>query len=203
MNYAAEMAARYKKTVEAKSKEDMVVQKHKLEVQSQEQVVNNFKAQLRAAEHTLRVKQGNLAREEHKDLRARFAMEHAGDVYSRSKARAIKLDNIHKQHVASEKRNKTFEKVAETAVKNFQKHQKVATPKAKAAPTPKPATKCTNCVHLPKQYAKELGEEGSCADCDKWAAQNYCTETKYAQFMSDYCAGSCLKKTGKCGHNPQ
>merc|ERR1712057_110691 len=72
MNYAAEKAARYKKTVEAKSEQDMVVQKHKLEVQSQEQVVNNFRAQLRAAEHTLRVKQGNLAREEHKDLRARF-----------------------------------------------------------------------------------------------------------------------------------
>merc|ERR1711907_562575 len=143
--------------------------------------------------------------EEHKDLTARFAMEHAGDIYSRSKARAIKLDNIHKQHVASEKRNKTFEKVAEAAVKNFQKHQKSAAkpaPKA-AAEKPKPASKCTNCVHLPKEYAKELGEEGSCADCDKWAAQNYCTEKKYAQFMSDYCAGSCLKKTGKCGHNPQ
>lgn len=205
MNYAAEMAARYKKKVEAKSKQDMVVQKHKLEVQSQEQVVNNFKAQLRAAEHTLEVKQGKLAQEEHKDLTARFAMEHAGDIYSRSKARAIKLDNIHKQHVASEKRNKTFEKVAEAAVKNFQKHQKSAAkpaPKA-AAEKPKPATKCTNCVHLPKEYAKELGEEGSCADCDKWAEQNYCTEKKYAQFMSDYCAGSCLKKTGKCGHNPQ
>merc|ERR1711881_456214 len=203
MNKAAEMAARYKKRVEAKSKQDMVVQKHKLEVQSQEQVVNNFKAQLRAAEHTLEVKQGKLAQEEHKDLTARFAMEHAGDIYSRAKARAIKLDNIHKQHVASEKRNKTFEKVAEAAVKNFQKHEKPAPKPAAKVATPKPATKCTNCVHLPKEYAKELGEEGSCADCDKWAAQNYCTEKKYAQFMSDYCAASCLKKTGKCGNNPQ
>jgi len=206
MNYAAEMAAQYKKKVEAKSKQDMVVQKAKLEVQSQEQVVNNFRAQLRAAEHTLAVKQGHLATEEHKAVRDRYKMEHAGDIYSRAKTKAIRLDNIHKAHLRQERKNKTFEKVAERAVKNFQKKAKntAEKPATKAAPAkPKTKTHCTNCVHLPKEYAQELGEKGSCADCDKWAKQNYCTIKKYAQFMSDYCAGSCFKKTGKCGHNPQ
>merc|ERR1711998_781936 len=121
MNYAAEMAAEYKTKVELKSKADMVVKKAQLEVQSQQQVVNNFKKQLRAAEATLRAKQGILASDEHKDLQARFQMEHAGDVYARSKAKAIGIDNQHKQHVEQERKNKTFAKVAENAVKNFKK----------------------------------------------------------------------------------
>ena len=47
------------------------------------------------------------------------------------------------------------------------------------------------------------GEKGSCADCGDWAAQGYCTSKKFGAFMANYCALSCLPKTGKCGNNPQ
>jgi len=203
MNYAAERAAAYKTMVELKSKADMVVKKAQLEVQSQEQVVNNFKKQLRAAEATLRAKQGILASAQHKQLQARFKMEHAGDVYARAKAKAIGIDNEHKQHVEQERKNKTFAKVAENAVKNFKKkHAKKKKP-VKKKPAKQPKTACNNCVTLPKAYKEDFGEEGSCADCPKWAKKGYCLHKKFGKFMSQYCSLSCKSITGKCGNAPQ
>merc|ERR1712054_249869 len=181
MNYAAEMAADYKTMVELKSKADMVVKKAQLEVQSQEQVVNNF----------------------NKQLQCRFKMEHAGDVYARAKAKAIGIDNEHKQHVEQERKNKTFAKVAENAVKNFKKkHAKKKKP-VKKKPAKQPKTACNNCVTLPKAYKEDFGEEGSCADCPKWAKKGYCLHKNFGKFMSDYCARSCKRITGKCGNAPQ
>merc|ERR1711959_376414 len=105
--------------------------------------------------------------------------------------------------------NKQYEKVAESAVTAFAKKKAVhkAKPgKKKKAPKKKKKTACKNCVELPKQYSKmtnKHGEKGSCADCDDWAGQGYCTNETYKAFMANYCALSCLPKTGKCGNNPQ
>merc|ERR1712072_869813 len=190
------MAAVYKNMVQKKSKADMVVKKAQLEVESQQQVVDNFKKQLRAAEETLRAKQGILATAQHNQLQARFKMEHAGDVYARAKAKAIGIDNQHKQHVQQERKNKTFAKVAENAVKNFKKkHPEKAKP-VKRKVKKQPKTECENCTTLPEAYKKDFGEEGSCADCPKWADKGYCTDAKFGKFMAQYCAFSCRPKIG-------
>merc|ERR1712205_224971 len=199
MNKAAQLAAFYKKKVAYKAQEDLEVKKAQLEVKAQQQVTENFKKQLREAERVLRAKQSALVKEQSKDLQAKYKMEKAGEHYRRSKTEAIRADNAEKEREHKERLNKQYQKVAERAVTDFAK--KTAAPKPK-----KKKTACHNCVELPKEYSKmknKHGEKGSCADCGDWAGQGYCTNDTYKAFMANYCAASCLSKTGKCGNNPQ
>merc|ERR1712205_246227 len=205
MNRAAQLAAFYKKKVAFKAQCDLEVKKAQLEVQAQRQVVENFKKQLREAERVLRAKQAALVKKQSEDLQAKYKMEKAGENYRRAKAEAIRADNAEKEREHKERLNKQYQKVAERAVTDFAKSTK-APKKEKAAPKKPHKTKCLNCVKLPKQYSKmtnKHGEKGSCADCGDWAAQGYCTSKKFGAFMANYCALSCLPKTGKCGNNPQ
>jgi len=210
MNRAAQLAAFYKKKVAFKAQCDLEVKKAQLEVQAQQQVVENFKKQLREAERVLRAKQAALVKKQSEDLQAKYKMEKAGENYRRAKTEAIRADNAEKEREHKERLNKQYQKVAEKAVTDFAKStkapKKAAPKKEKAAPKKPHKTKCLNCVKLPKQYSKmtnKHGEKGSCADCGDWAAQGYCTSKKFGAFMANYCALSCLPKTGKCGNNPQ
>merc|ERR1712093_532470 len=210
MNKAAQLAAFYKKKVAYKAQEDLEVKKAQLEVKAQQQVTENFKKQLREAERVLRAKQSALVKEQSKDLQAKYKMEKAGEHYRRSKTEAIRADNAEKEREHKERLNKQYQKVAERAVTDFAKKTAAPKPKKKkakkkAAPKKK-KTACHNCVELPKEYSKmknKHGEKGSCADCGDWAGQGYCTNDTYKAFMANYCAASCLSKTGKCGNNPQ
>merc|ERR1719353_1465665 len=210
MNRAAQLAAFYKKKVAFKAQCDLEVKKAQLEVQAQQQVVENFKKQLREAERVLRAKQAALVKKQSEDLQAKYKMEKAGENYRRAKTEAIRADKAEKEREHKERLNKQYQKVAEKAVTDFAKStkapKKAAPKKEKAAPKKPHKTKCLNCVKLPKQYSKmtnKHGEKGSCADCGDWAAQGYCTSKKFGAFMANYCALSCLPKTGKCGNNPQ
>jgi len=211
MNKAAQLAAFYKKKVAFKAQCDLEVKKAELEVKAQQQVVENFQKQLREAERVLRAKQAALVKRQSEDLQAKYKMEKAGNNYRRAKTEAIRADNAEKEREHKERLNKQYQKVAEKAVTDFAKKSAAPAPapakapKKKAAPK-KPHTKCHNCVKLPKQYSKmtnKHGEKGSCADCGDWAGQGYCTNKTYKAFMANYCALSCLPKTGKCGNNPQ
>merc|ERR1712205_205328 len=198
MNRAAQLAAFYKKKVAFKAQCDLEVKKAQLEVQAQRQVVENFKKQLREAERVLRAKQAALVKKQSEDLQAKYKMEKAGENYRRAKTEAIRADNAEKEREHKERLNKQYQKVAEKAVTDFAKStkapKKAAPKKEKAAPKKPHKTKCLNCVKLPKQYSKmtnKHGEKGSC------------TSKKFGAFMANYCALSCLPKTGKCGNNPQ
>merc|ERR1711959_28472 len=165
MNRAAQLAAFYKKKVAFKAQ-------CQLEVQAQQQVVENFKKQLREAERVLRAKQAALVKKPSEDLQAKYKMEKAGENYRRAKTEAIRADNAEKEREHKERLNKQYQKVAEKAVTDFAKStkapKKAAPKKEKAAPKKPHKTKCLNCVKLPKQYSKmtnKHGEKGSCADC--------------------------------------
>merc|ERR1712159_308636 len=170
MNRAAQLAAFYKKKVAFKAQCDLEVKKAQLEVQAQQQVVENFKKQLREAERVLRAKQAALVKKQSEDLQAKYKMEKAGENYRRAKTEAIRADNAEKEREHKERLNKQYQKVAEKAVTDFAKSTKA--PK-KAAPKKEKAA--------PNKH----GEKGSCADCGDWAAQGYCTSKKFGAFMAN------------------
>merc|ERR1711959_194229 len=131
MNRAAQLAAFYKKKVAFKAQCDLEVKKAQLEVQAQQQVVENFKKQLREAERVLRGKQSNLVKRQQEDLQAKYKMEKAGNNYRHAKTKAIRADNAEKEREHKERENKQYEKVAESAVTAFAKKKAAPKPKKK------------------------------------------------------------------------
>merc|ERR1719316_1493373 len=81
MNYAAELAAIYKKKVQAHANAKLMVKKAKLVVEAQVQIVKHFREQLKAAQKVLRKKQSKYTKAQEVALTAKYNMEKAMNDY--------------------------------------------------------------------------------------------------------------------------
>jgi len=202
MNYAAELAAIYKKKVQAHANAKLMVKKAKLVVEAQVQIVKHFREQLKAAQNVLRKKQSKYTKAQEVALTAKYNMEKAMNDYRTARKKAISADNAEKEREREKADTKAFKKVAEEAVVKAAaaaaspKSEKKKKSKKKKAKKVKVA--CEDCTTLPKAYQKK-GPKGTCADCPTWAKSGFCTNHQYSDFMADYCKKSCQKyKGGKC-----
>merc|ERR1711907_177558 len=199
MNYAAELAAIYKKKVQAHANAKLMVKKAKLVVEAQVQIVKHFREQLKAAQKVLRKKQSKYTKAQEVALTAKYNMEKAMNDYRTARKKAISADNAEKEREREKRDTKAFKKVAEEAVVKAAAAATAPKKAKKAKKAKKVEVACADCTTLPKAYKGKKGPKGTCADCPTWAKSGFCTNHQYSAFMGDYCKKSCQKyKGGKC-----